>query len=297
MIKPVKSKKSETHALEVVVKPSKKRRLTFGFIWVGLWPLIVMIPAIAVFVGGLYLAQQIIGGPEEFNKQYTSALQIATFAGVCLLVVVLLVLKRVMRKRKRLFFRVGGSVLGVYIWLGMFVSGWFLVGIGYNPSVAKPPVKQDSNLVNVITAIGGDTTKLQNVSVSYVDGYDVPDRAGEYIPYTDLNGDFSYGTITIKKGLEPDAEKVIVAHEYLHHIWETQIDPATLHDLTSQLMTMYGDDDGFKNRVAQYSDTNMLLPTELFSFYCTESSDQYLTTYVAEQCSTYINRSTLRFYR
>lgn len=280
-------------------KPSKKRRVFFAGIWVILWPIIVLFPAIAAFVGGLFLAQQIIGSEELYNKQFVSAVQIAIFSSVSLLVILLFLLKRFLAKRKRLFFRAGGRMLGIYVWLGMFVSGWFLVGVGYNPSVAKPPVKQDGKLMSVVSTVGGDPSKLTNVSVSYVDDYKdgFEGQSGEYMPYEDQNGNFSHGTITIKRGLSPDEEKVLVAHEYLHHIWETQIDPKTLHDLTSQLMTLYGKDDSFQKRVTTYSDMNMLLPTELFAYYCTESSDQYLSQYVIDQCNTYIKRSSLSLAR
>ena len=171
--------------------------------------------------------------------------------------------------------------------------------ISKNPDAIKPPTVQDSNLMQVIADVGGDPEKLNNVSISYVSDYEdgFKDQAGEYIPHTDSKGNFSYGSITIKQGLSPEEERVLVAHEYLHHVWESQLDQTTQHDLTSQLMTMYGRDDWFKNRIATYSDTNMLIPTELFSYYCTESSDPYLTTYVSGECNKYISRSALQFVR
>lgn len=280
-------------------KPSKKRKVIFTSLWIILWPMIVLIPAIGAFIGGLFVAQLVLGNEAEYNKQFVTAVQIAILVGVSLLVIASFVLKRFLKNRKRFFFRSGGTVLGVYIWIGMLIGGISMVGVGGNPSVAKPPVKQDSQLMNVVSAIGGDPAKLNNVSVNYVDGYPngFEGQSGEYTPYDDYDGNFSHGTITIKKGLDANEEKVLVAHEYLHHIWETQTDDKSLHDLTSQLMTLYGKDSDFQNRVTTYSDTNMLLPTELFAYYCTESSDQYLSKYVLDECNKYINRAVLRFAR
>ena len=280
-------------------KPSKKRRVIFGTLWLVLWPILVLFPAMGAFVGGLFVAQLILGSEQDVNKQFVTALQIAILVGTALLVTVALFLKRFLKHRKRFFIRSGGTILGAYVWLGIIVGGITMVGIGYRPSIAKPPITQEPQLMQIITAVGGDPIKLANVSVSYVDDYKdgFEGQSGEYMPYDDQDGNFSHGTITVKRGLDPEAEKVLVAHEYLHHIWETQIDPKTLHDLTSQLMTLYGKDDALQNRVTTYSDTNMLLPTELFAYYCTESSDQYLSQYVLNQCNTYIKRSSLSLVR
>lgn len=280
-------------------RPSKKRKMLFSSLWVILWPIIVLIPAVGAFIGGLFVAQLILGNEAEYNRQFVTAVQIAILVGVSLLVIVSLLLKRFLKNRKRYFFRSGGTVLGVYVWVGMLIGGISMVGVGGNPSVAKPPVKQEPQLMSVLSSVGGEATKLDNVSITYVDNYPngFEGQSGEYAPFNDYDGNFSHGTITIKKGLDANEEKVLVAHEYLHHIWETQIDDKTLHDLTSQLMTLYGKDSDFQNRVTTYSDTNMLLPTELFAYYCTESSDQYLSQYVLEQCNRHIKRGALKFAR
>ena len=293
------SKAKENPPKDEPKKPSKKRRVIFGTLWVILWPILILFPVMGAFIGGLYVAQLILGGEQDLNKQFVSGLQIAILVGVALLVVVSLLLKKFLKNRKRLFFKSGGAVLGFYVWVGIIVGGVSMAGIGYKPSVAKPPTKQDFQLMKVIAAVGGDPAKLANVSVSYVNDYKdgFEGQSGEYVPYDDYDGNFSHGTITVKRGLDPEAEKVVVAHEYLHHIWETQIDIKTLHDLTSQLMTLYGKDNSFQNRVTTYSDTNMLLPTELFAYYCTESSDQYVSQYVLDQCDIYVKRSVLKFAR
>lgn len=289
---------SQTHDTSLS-ESSKKRRVVFIILWMILWPILVTLPAIGVFIGGLYVAQLILGGEQAANENFISAMQIAILAGLVLLVIILQLLKKFLTNRRRLFFRSGSKVLGIYIWVGLAVGGVSMVGIGYQPGAVKPLTKQEPQLTRIITDIGGDPAKLSNVSVSYVDNYNdgFVGQSGEYTPYNDQHGNFSFGVITIKRGLDPEVEKVLVAHEYLHHIWETQIDSLVLHDLTSQLMTLYGKDDELQNRVATYSDTNMLSPTELFAYYCTESSDQYLSQYVLSQCNKHINRGVLRFAR
>ncbi|MNU11891.1 hypothetical protein D3C72_2601010 [compost metagenome] len=60
---------------------------------------------------------------------------------------------------------------------------------------------------------------------------------------------------------------------------------------------MYGNDELMQRQVESYADTQTLQPTELFSYYCTGSSDTYLSSYVLSECNKYINRSALQFAR
>lgn len=284
-------------------KPSKLRRFLYGLSWSIIFPIIIAVPSFIVMM--VILSQILTSSVKNQDFSNTIAadgifyLELYFFVFVTVLVAVLFLIKWLLRSRKRLFFRSGAKVLGVYIWVGIFATGLTMALITKNPDAIKPPVAQDTHLMQIVATIGGDTAKLKDVSVKYVADYKdgFKNQAGEYMPYDDSKGNFSYGVMTIKQGLGAEEEKVVVAHEYLHHVWESQLDQTTLHDLTSQLMTLYGKDDWFKTRVATYSDTNMLLPTELFAFYCTESSDQYLTPYVINECSKHINRNTLRFIR
>lgn len=284
-------------------QPSKLRRFLYGLSWSIIFPIIIAVPS---FIVMLVILGQILTSSvknQDFSNTIASDgifyLELYFFAFVVVLVIVLFLVKWLLRTRKRLFFRSGARVLGVYIWVGIFATGLTMALITRNPDAIKPPAEQDAHLMQVIAGVGGDTAKLKDVSVKYVADYKdgFKNQAGEYMAYDDSKGNFSYGVLTVKQGLDAEEEKVVTAHEYLHHVWEVELDTGTLHDLTSQLMTLYGKDEWFKTRVATYSDTNMLMPTELFAFYCTESSDQYLTPYVIEKCNTYINRSTLRFVR
>jgi hypothetical protein len=288
---------------QAVKQPSKLRRFLYGLSWSIIFPIVIAIPSFVIMLMILGAVLTSLVKNDDFNSTIANDgifyLELYFFAFVTLLVIVLFLVKWLLRTRKRLFFRSGAKVLGVYIWVGIFATGLTMAFITRNPDAIKPPAEQDAHLMQVISAVGGDTAKLKDVSVKYVADYKdgFQNQAGEYMSYDDSKGNFSYGTLTVKQGLDVEEEKVVTAHEYLHHIWFSELDEQTQRELTSQLMTLYGQDDWFKTRVATYSDTNMLIPTELFSFYCTESSDQYLTPYVIEQCNKYINRGTLQFIR
>lgn len=292
----------KTKAEKDAVKPSKVRQFLYLLSWSIIFPIIIAIPSAIVML--MILANVLTSTQDtDFGNLVATDgmfyLELYLFIFVAILVAVLYLVKWLLKTRKRLFYRSGARVLGVYIWVGIAATGLTMALITKNPDAIKPPVEQNAQLMQVIANIGGDTTKLKDVSVKYVPDYKngFKNQAGEYAPYEDSQGNFSYGVITIKQGLKAEEEKTVVAHEYLHHIWEAELDATTQHDLTSQLMTLYGKDDWFKNRVATYSDTNMLLPTELFAFYCTESSDKYLTSYVTKTCNKYINRKALNFSR
>ena len=282
-------------------KPSKLRKFLYGLSWAAIWPIVVAAPAFVVMlvILGAVLTNNIQ------NKEFSNAvstqgiflLELYLFGFVALLVIVLYLVKWLLQTRKRLFFRSGAKVLGVYIWVGIFATGLTMAIITRNPEAIKPPVSRDETIVAILHSVGGKDELIDNVSIKYVDSYNNATTNGEYQPVVNSDGTFSYGTITVKKGIDPTYEKTVVAHEYLHHIWQSQLDQQTLHDLTSQLMTLYGNDSWIKDRTNWYSDTNMLLPTELFSFYCTEVADQHLSQYVFDTCNKYIDRSALTFTR
>lgn len=282
-------------------KPSKLRKFLYGLSWAAIWPIVVAVPA---FVVMLVILSAVLTNNLQ-NKEFTNAvstqgiflLELYLFGFVALLVITLYLVKWLLQTRKRLFFRSGARVLGVYIWVGIFATGLTMAIITRNPEAIKPPVSRDETIVAILHSVGGKDELIDNVSIKYVDSYNNATTNGEYQPVVNSDGTFSYGTITVKKGIDPTYEKTVVAHEYLHHIWQSQLDQQTLHDLTSQLMTLYGNDSWIKDRTNWYSDTNMLLPTELFSFYCTEVADQHLSQYVLDTCNKYIDRSALAFTR
>jgi hypothetical protein len=198
------------------------------------------------------------------------------------------------------------------MWLGMLLGGIILVNIGdattantdaginaqTTSSIVVPPLEHNPEIVAVLQQIGA--THIDAIDERYVDGYNekLTDQLGKYQAYINLTtGDFLYGTLTVKRGQDKNQERTMIAHEYLHHVWFALIDGPTKENLTSQLISLYGKDAWMQDRVKEYADSGMLQPTELFSYYCTESSDGYLTTYVKDTCNAYINRSVLTMLR
>jgi len=287
-------------------RPSKLRRFLYGLSWAAIWPIVIVVPS---FVAMLVILAQVLTslaknpelGSAVTNTDGIFYLELYFFVFVTVLVLVLFLVKWLLRTRKHLFFRSGAKVLGVYIWVGIFATGLTMAFITKNPDAIKPPVTRDEHLVAVLQEVGGKTDLIENVSIQYANSFEGnfanDNTRGTYVPFTDSDGNFSYGTINVKSGLDAQTEKGVVAHEYLHHIWEAQLDDTTLHDLTSQLMTLYGKDTWMQSRTDFYSDTNYLLPTELFAFYCTEVGDSHLSQYVIDTCNKYINRSVLVFTR
>jgi hypothetical protein len=255
--------------------------------WVLLWPIFVIGPALVAFILFLALIQA-----ENSSENSIYLFQLVILLTTSFLVVVLLAIKFAFLRSKFNFLKTGGRVLSIYIWLGVLVGGAIIVLSNNTPEVTTFTSPSSEKLKIVLTSIGAKTGYLENLSINYVDGYTDPQRWGEYQPFRAKN-EFSYATITIRKGLDVPSENRAVAHEYLHHIWEAHLTEQTKHNLTSQLLTLYGSDDYMKQRVASYSETNMLVPTELFSFYCTEAPDRVLTTYVLSECNKYINRPVL----
>lgn len=281
---------------ETKKKPTKLRRFLYILAWLVGLPVVVGVPALIIVGSSIGFSVSNIS-ENSSTTQAIYYIELALFLSVAGIVVIIQLVRWLLSTRKRLFPRVGAKVLGLYMWAGIILTGSFMVLITSNPGIAKPPVSRDANLMNIVNAVGGKEESLNDVSIKYVDGYENENQQGEYLPVRDENGKFAYGTISIKKGLELNSEKMAVAHEYLHHIWEAGLDYQTQHDLTSQLMTLYGNDEWMKSRTDFYSDTSMLLPTELFSFYCTEVGDQHLSEYVLSQCNTHIDRSALSFTR
>ena len=276
-------------------KATKVRKFWYVVTWLFLWPMIVLVPAIAAFFLGWTIAYGF--GLMEDPKQLIFMIELAILIGTILLVVSLLLVKLFLLKRKRLFFRAGGRVVGGYVWIGLLIAGTAMAAITQNTDAIKPPASQDQSLMAILSSAGGNPELMKDVSFMYVDGYEDGRQAGEYQPILTSDGEFSYGTMTVKRGQDPAYEKTVVAHEFMHHVWEAHLDDQTKHQLTSQLIALYGKDIWMQNRGQWHADKNMLEPTELFAFYCTEISDPFISAPILEQCSKFIDRTTLKMIR
>lgn len=152
-------------------------------------------------------------------------------------------------------------------------------------------IEQDPELLSILRSLGA--TALHDVSLRYADNLE-EDTDGEYEEFYNESGEFSHGEVAIARGLDAEELKRTLAHEYLHHVWYAVLDENERNELTSYLIVMYGDDEYMKQyTMTDYAEDGVLLPTELFSFYCTESSDAYLHEVVLNSCNEFIDRSKL----
>jgi len=299
----------ETKAPIVIEKkPSILAGIGFTVAWTFIWPMIAFVGAVIFGVIAAALLSEQFTNLEDPNL----GLRILIVFGVMFLSILFFITAWLFKKIPIRFFIIGGKTLIVYTWLGIIAGGLALAFIpnaevqtntGVNTQSSQTPVtptlKKDSHLLTVLANVGA--TQTDGIEVQYVDTFTdlgMFDQAGEYVAYTNpVDGSFQYGTLQIKRGLDNESEKVAVAHEYLHHIWFAKMDAQTIASLTSELIALYGEDRWMQERVASYAESGTLQATELFSYYCTESSSRYLTQYVLDQCNQYILRDNLQLIR
>ena len=289
-------------------KPSILAAIGFTVAWTFIWPMIAVVGAVIFGVIAAALLSEQLANLEDPNL----GLRILIVFGVMFLSILFFITAWLFKKIPIRFFKIGGQTLIVYTWIGIIAGGLALAFIpnaevqtntGVNTQSAQTPVtptlKKDSHLLTVLANVGA--TQTEGIEVQYVDTFTdlgMFDQAGEYVAYTNpVDGSFQYGTLQIKRGLDNESEKVAVAHEYLHHIWFAKMDAQTIANLTSELIALYGEDRWMQERVASYAESGTLQATELFSYYCTESSSRYLTQYVLDECNKYILRQNLQLIR
>ena len=247
-----------------------------------------------------------------------TAAQVGAYAGIfiaaiittCWSIVVLL------RWRQRHVLRIGASVLEAYTFIGIIsvviIGVVVFVSMGESltseegdirqagVSASVPALSRNPEIDDRLRQIGAKDDEIAKFSTNYVDNYEekvVENQHGMYSYYSDaVSGKFLYGELSLKSGLNDQEELTITAHEYLHHIWYASLDKHSQDNLTSHLIGMYGRNSYMIQRVAGYDRAGTLSASELFSYYCTEVSDGYLTDYVLETCNEYINRGALQLY-
>lgn len=162
-------------------------------------------------------------------------------------------------------------------------------------STPSKQLRQDPELLELLRAVGA--YYLQNLEftfvTSYPDGGDTDGEYEEFYYYDDEDEGFDYGVMTVRRGLDVEEQRRTVAHEYLHHVWYAKLTPTLRNTLTSHLNAMLATDEYMQEYEEQYRDSGGLIPTELFSFYCTEVSDSKLVQFVLDQCNRFIDRSQL----
>lgn len=220
-------------------------------------------------------------------------------------------------KRSKYSQRASRIVLKVYTVFGialLFIGGGLGVDElisyssengGVNTQVARAPLVPELSRSKKVDAalrqLGVSEAEILRFSTKEANKFSqlaIENQSGVYISYTNpIDGKFLYGEMEIKTGLDPSEFRSTVAHEYMHHIWYAVLDDRIKRKLESDLISNYGLDPIIRNRTAEYTNNQSLHATELFSFYCTESSDMYLSQYTLTQCSKYIKRGQLMMQR
>lgn len=162
------------------------------------------------------------------------------------------------------------------------------------PVTQKIELKSDSDLKNRLVKVAAVNADLSNISIIYIDSYaDKPLQGGQYDPVIDPLSEHPYlAKITVQSGRDNLETDRIVAHEYLHHIWNSDLTKNDKDMLSSNLPSALASDSFMINRLAGYQGIQTSA-FELFSFYCTESSDSFISAEVLELCNRYIDRSKL----
>lgn len=146
----------------------------------------------------------------------------------------------------------------------------------------KSVISQDPTILQTLKSVGAKDYSTLSMSI-----HDGTVCGNDY-----FEGCYGNSEIIMRKGHE--SNKTIVAHEYLHYMWfKNQLDKD--RQLVSDLISFYSKTPEFQNRIPKhYTDSGGLLPTELFSYACTEIQDSRLTPYIVQKCNEYIDRSTLQ---
>ncbi|MEO5691142.1 MAG: hypothetical protein ABIQ64_03070 [Candidatus Saccharimonadales bacterium] len=287
---------------------SRKRRVLSLILWIIGWPIIIGFVGflIAVTVGNAIVEVGNMNSPQGYQIRGLWAAYVGVLVITCYFFI-----WRKSRETNPLK-RISSNVLRTYMWIGI-ILGVSITAIIPDPEVSsanaginvqqtntlfKPNLQSDTTINLSLAKVGAIDTEW--VETKFVVGSDyklLHDQGGEYQAFVDTAGNWSYGVLTVKQGTSGDTLDSVVAHEYLHHIWFKTLDDATKTKLTSDLISIYGHDSVMQERVKPYTQKQILQPTELFSFYCTEASDPYLTSYIVSECNKHINRSVLQFPR
>jgi hypothetical protein len=285
--------------------PTRGMKLLFILLWMSVWPIIVLIIGVILFVICYVLMQ--VNRSTQFEVYM--GIFFASIVLICVLGFAILI------RVKNTLARLGGKVLGIYtvggIMMIIFILSYALgqkttdqIGTE-NDQVATafvtPNLQRNQNIDSSLRAIGAPDVEISKFSTAYVDTFSssiVDNQLGLYKSYINpTDGKFLYGEMLIKRGQDPSMERTMVAHEYLHHIWYSSIDEKIKSRLESDLISTYGNDPAIRERTSSYTRAQNLKSTELFSYYCTESSDDYLSGFILEQCNKYINRASLQLLR
>jgi len=168
--------------------------------------------------------------------------------------------------------------------------GWF-GGENYKKPVFS--ISQDPDLVSLLYSLNISKDEISNLALEYVTTIaGVPVWVeGQAQNYYRKDGSIAYSKISIKENMRNDSRKtVLLAHEYLHYVWDTKLNKTTQDEIAKSLNETYNRDVLMQERTKKYVDNNKLVASELFAFYCTERIN--LPKMVADNC--HIDRTKLK---
>lgn len=190
-------------------------------------------------------------------------------------------------------------IAGAIFCLLSFGSAIYLVNIPQKkaPEVVQedptPKTEVDPAILPMANELGLQTEGLK---IQYVDHLTALAEGQSLVGLYDENR-----TISLLKDQDVQTStKPALAHEYLHYVWDKKMTPEEKTTLTTQLTNLYNGDYGMSGRMSKYTYLTVGsqdFATELFSIYCTESSDGYLSPEVLTKCNKWINRGAITFKR
>jgi len=143
----------------------------------------------------------------------------------------------------------------------------------------KPVIKQEKQLYDLLGTIQTGDVDIEYLELSFGN---LGDNRGQY----------NYYNITIRNNLGINELKRTLAHEYLHFVWFEVMTESERTRLGDALNAAYAKDPDMQIRMDVYIEKGTFQPTELFSIYCTESTDSYMLA-IVQDCNKYIDRSKI----
>ncbi len=278
--------------IEQIPEITKKRKVLLiikTFFSIVFWLLIWLIAVIALWGLMVFWGQSIFPNVKTNDGNAVILLLVST---IWVYLFYLAVHSFFGRKTQKSFIKIGRKVLFVVILFALVgVSAFGVVRI-YMIYMGTHNPYQDQQLLSYAHEVGAKY--INDLGMEYADHFE-NNQVGQY-DSSYMGDTFLYGEMKILTRQNDAAQvRAYVAHEYLHHIWDSKLDDSTKDKLTSQLINSYSNDRYMQDRLttAGYVDEDILIPSELFSFYCTEAPDDYMTQYELDICNKYIDRRVL----
>ena len=151
---------------------------------------------------------------------------------------------------------------------------------------------QDENLLRIADEIG--LKHIRKTNLRY-------DETGERIlGYYENKQNSGYGDlkngrpIVVARGLPPEEEKRVLAHEYIHYIYNNSYASNSDQNLFRGLVALLGSQPYLQHRLEPYIRSGTSYIDEILAYSCTEVPDQYMDNYVLGWCNKWIDRSKLK---